>query len=185
MIDDTISLDGLTADNFAAEAAEVVAATVRGDAQALSSLSEKHREALANVREKTPLSINPWNNPLVAYGAMMGLAESTEIASRTVVPPDVLKAVLNSAEIRRILTVLSEQPGGMVKRSQIPELTGMDRSNVHHKLKKLGSLGLITFHSADPGNSAHTIELESKGHVAAQLTQSWGLDEHTRGRPSS
>jgi len=174
----------LTAERFEAEAAEAVAATLRGDANVLKALSTRCREAAHSLRKATSLSLDPWAEPAVAYGALLGLAETTELAARMIIRPEVLRHLVDSSEVRRILMKLAAQPGGMISQARVPALTGIHRGNAHPTIGTLEQLGLIERQAADGKETARTLELTNSGWAAIELIRAWGLADASEETPS-
>jgi DNA-binding MarR family transcriptional regulator len=168
-----------TTDRFAAEATDAIAAMLSGDVDRLMGLADTFREAASRDAYGSRAPINPWQDPAVVYGALLGLAELTELASRAVVPPKIFRQLLASSEARRILLTIAAQPGGMINKSAIPELTGIHRSNAHGTLAKLMHLGLIERYGVNVKGTVMTFEVTSLGWAAVEALRSWGMREDT------
>lgn len=164
------------ADNFMIEASRLVAAIVRGDTDEIGHLIEEYQELNTNELEDSNLPIDPWKDPSVVYGAYLALAEVAEHAGRTVVPHSVIKELLNSQETHRILLKLSEEPGGLVEKSKIPELTYIHRSNAHETIQKLEKLGLLRKYKVNRNSNKWTLELTIDGWSAVALMRAWNIE---------
>jgi len=174
---DSKNVQTWSTERMAADALQVTAATVRGDAPALGRLAEAFREASNKLRPSVIVPLDPWIDPKVVYGAFLAMGELAELAARTVVSPDVMKDLVNSSEMRRILLWLAAQPGGFIRQARIPDVTGIHRANAHSTLKKLESKGLVERRVADARGRVITLELTNAGWAAVDLLRGWGLEE--------
>lgn len=165
-----------TADNFLIEASRLVAAIVCGDTKKLDNLTREFMQIRTEQIDATNLPVDPWKNPAVAYGAYLALAEIAELSGRTVIPHDVLKKLLNSKEAHRILLKLSEEPGGIVEQSKIPQLTYIHRCNANDIIQKLEKLGLLTRQKVGLKSKKRTLELTNTGWSVVDLLHAWGLE---------
>jgi DNA-binding MarR family transcriptional regulator len=164
------------ADNFMIEASRLVAAIVKGDTDEIGHLIEDYQEFSTNQLEDSNLPIDPWKDPSVLYGAYLALAEVAEHAGRTVVPHNVMKELLNSQEAHRILLKISEEPGGLIEKSKIPELTYIHRSNAHQTIQKLTKLGLLRKYKVNRNSKKWTLELTIDGWSAVALMRAWNIE---------
>ncbi|ETX04793.1 MAG: hypothetical protein ETSY2_26755 [Candidatus Entotheonella gemina] len=165
-----------TLNQFVVGASAVIAATVCGNRDKLLSLAAQYRGELASQTDAINPPLAPWEDQTVGYGALLGLIETTEIAARTVVTPIILKALLNSSENRRILKAIAKQPGGVVKKSNLPKLICMHRSNIHPQVSELEELGLIAKRESDYKGAKIVIALQDKGWAAIELINFWDIN---------
>jgi DNA-binding MarR family transcriptional regulator len=163
---------------------DVVAAALRGDVSSLTDAASECRETALRLRKMTPMPMDPWMENAVAYGSLLGLAETAEIAARTVVAPEVLRYLVESTEARRVLLRLAAEPGGLISQARIPAVTGIHRANAHPTLARLEEYQLIDRATADANGTARTLELTNGGRAAVEMLRAWGLADTSEEAPS-
>jgi DNA-binding MarR family transcriptional regulator len=171
-------------EQFQVEAGDVISALLRGDAAEMARKAAECRDAATELRKAVPLPRDPWSNPAVAYGALLGLAEIAELAARTVVEPKIIRYLLRSSEARRILLGVAAEPGGVVLQARIPAATGIHRANAHPTLDELQRLGLIDRPASDAKTASRRLELTNAGRAAVETLRIWGVAEASEEKPS-
>lgn len=154
---------------------EVLASLARGDRKRLQELTSTFRREITALGTKENVPADPWEQPLVVYGAMLGLAEFTEMAARTAVPPEAIAYLVRSSEARRILKALRTAPDAPLPQERLPDLTGIQKGNASSTLKRLQELGLVEAVQPGPG-PRRRLELTPLGWSTTEVFGGWGLD---------
>lgn len=166
---------GWSAERFETQAADLVAAAARGDDDTLKGLAAACRNAANELRAVAAVPADPWADPAITYGALLGLAETAELAARSAIPADVMRALTESSEARRIVLKIAAQPGGLIDQARIPDVTGIHRANAHPTLVKLERLGVLERQVADAKGTARTLELTNTGWAAVDMVRARGM----------
>ena len=155
-------MESWTAERFETKALEVLAELMIGRTQGLADLAVELRSSATEQLTQAPPP-DPWTEPAMVYGALAGLAEFAEVASRRALSPEVLKILLASAHERLLLLDLSRRPGGMMV-----EAAGTDA------LAGLVQIGLVERQKVNATGGESNLEVTPKGWLAVDLLERWG-----------
>lgn len=167
--------DSENADWLGAEVSRLAAAVVRYDAERLLQLAKEYQHARATFGSEAPVPVEPWESPLVRFGAALALGELAETASHTVVDPKKLVEVLKwdeNSEKRRILLALALRPQSVGRLAELVTLTSIHRANLHPQIRQLEELGLVSREPVDR-RGRWLYSLTSEGWALVELLREW------------